>query len=235
MKKLLIVQFRTDQSLAHEQQCFREELVSEPVELYFMSAVAQEFPTELSAYDAVILGGSGEFMLGEGAGIDTWRGPTFEFIDQLLEKNIPTLGICFGYQLIALQQGAHIVNDEAMRETGTFDIFVNEQGKQDPVFAAVPAVYAGQFAHKETIVNTPAHLTTLASTERVAVNAFRVQDKLMWGTLSHPELNRQRLIERLKLFPLYQNGKQFDEVIQEFRESAENSLLLYNFVNIIKD
>lgn len=230
-KKLLVIQFRTDASKPHEQECFIEDLHHHKHRMEFRSAVDMDFPKDLAPYAGVVFAGSGEFMWGQGAGEGTWKLPTFRFVDRVLQKEIPMLGICFGYQMLALHQGAKIVDTEELRETGTFDMYVSDHGKTDPLFDAVPASFKAQFGHKETVVDKPKHLIPLAYTQRVASNSFRLEGANVWGTLSHPELNPQRMRTRVELFPVYRNGKSLEEVLQAFSDSPHAHRILLNFVD----
>ncbi len=54
-------------------------------------------------------------------------------IKEALEKNLPTLGICLGAQLIAKAAGAQ-VRKGSQKEIGWYEIRLTEEGKEDPVF-----------------------------------------------------------------------------------------------------
>ncbi len=231
-KYLYIIQYRTDVSKMHEQACFLEEYADFSDTLRFIDAITEPLPLELNDVAGVILGGSGEFMLGEGDGTGTWKEKTFSFIDRVIEADIPLLGICFGYQLLALHQGASITNESSMRETGTRCVLLLDEAATDPLFAGLPAVFDGQFGHKETIISPPEHLQILARTDRVACNSFRVYGKRAWGTLMHPELTPKRFISRLALYPLYAGGLDTGTITSSLRESPEAPLLLKQFFSL---
>lgn len=230
MKKLLIVQFRTDQSEHDEQHIFYQEYLSVEDHIEFHNGVTHEYPTDLSRYAGVIFGGSSQYMLGEGHGEGTWKQKAFAFLDALYQTDIPVFGICFGFQLMSLHQGAKIVTDKAMRETGTFTSFLTKDGREDAIFANMPDEFDLVFGHKETIVDFPDHMIPLSYSDRVACNGFRVKDKKIWGTLSHPELNYDRLAARLKLSPNYLEESTLDEVLGRFTDVPDAPTYLQNFL-----
>ncbi|MBT4153089.1 MAG: hypothetical protein HOE53_00380 [Candidatus Magasanikbacteria bacterium] len=232
-KQLYIIQYRTDISKQHEQRCFLEEYADIAERIVFLDAITEIFPDNLFNVGGVILAGSGEFMLGNGDGEGTWKDRTLTFIDRLIEKDIPLLGVCFGYQFIALHYGASITNAELMRESGTRIMRVLEAAKEDPLFAHMPAVFDAQFGHKETIINLPDHLIALAGTDQVEVNSFRVEGTRVWGTLAHPEINPQRMMDRLGMYPAYAEGQSFDHISRGLRESPEATSLLHAFAAIV--
>ncbi|MBT3816855.1 MAG: C26 family cysteine hydrolase domain-containing family [Candidatus Magasanikbacteria bacterium] len=232
MKKILVIQFRTDASKEHDRQCIIDEVGVTENQFEFVSAIENKFPEDLSVFSGVILGGSGEFLLSKGDGIGTWREWTFDFIDKVLTADIPLFGICFGYQLLALQQGAEIVDDKSMRETGTYDTYKLADAKNDLFFSKLPESFYGEYAHKDTIVNYPECLVPLSKTDLVEKNAFKIKGKSAWGILFHPELNRERMIERATSSPIsagYLMTEDKEKVFSSFKDAPEAAKVLHNF------
>ncbi|MEK7084140.1 MAG: type 1 glutamine amidotransferase [Patescibacteria group bacterium] len=236
MKKILVVQFRTDQSEAHEQKCFCEQFPD--VEFEFFNAITGSFSNDLLAGIAsVIFGGSGEFYLGQGAGKDTWLPKANTLIDEMLARDVPFLGLCFGCQMLALHQGARIVKDPAMEEIGAVAVTPLPSAEHDPLFANLPSQFPVHVAHKETAVDLPGHLIPLAHSEKVACQAFRVQGKRAWGVLFHAELDKKLMTERFFLY--YDNGRKeyaeggVEEIVGQFRETREAGEVLRRFVVFI--
>lgn len=232
---ILVVQFRTDQTEAHEQSCFLEELPQAADRMKFVSAIDLQFPETLVGINGVILAGSGEFMLSREDGKGVWLEPTFDFIQKVLDANIPFLGVCFGYQLLCLQQGGDIIRDEQMRETGTYNVHRLESGEGDHLFKGIPNTFGAQFGHQDTAVNHPEHLIPLSRTNRVEVNAVKVTGKQAWGVLFHPELSRERMRSRLRMSsPNYlEGGKTVEDVLSQFEDVPESTKTLHNFIDII--
>jgi len=231
MKKILVVQYRTDGSKEHDQQCFIEASGYPAERFHFVSAIENEFPKSLDDYAGVILGGSGEFWISQGDGEGTWMDWSYDFITKVLEENVPLFGVCFGYQLLALHQGAKIVHDESMQETGAFDTTLLEESKNDPIFSKFPQIFDAQYGHKDTIVDFTENMIPLARTEKVPMNSFRLEGKDAWGILFHPELNKSRLVYRVeKFFPNYANGQDLDELFKDFKDCPDAEKFLTYFI-----
>lgn len=235
-KKIYIVQFRTDASEAHDQSCYNEELGEYSSQFVFLNAVKGTLPTEIPEDMAgVIMGGSGEFFLTKDDPEKVeWIKKTMEFIDLLIEKDIPLFGVCYGAHLLALNRGSDITLDEKLSEVGTFDVELLPDAKDDPFFSKLPEHFEGQFGHKSTPINFPKKLIPLARTERVSVQAFRVQGKPAWGLMFHPELNRERMKVRIGLFPNYvPKGMAMEDLLKDFHDTPEASQLLHMFADYI--
>ena len=230
-KDLYILQFRTDETLAADTKAFSDEYADRDVNLIFVDALTRGFENiELDSALGVILGGSGELYLSEGHGKGTWQEPLFSFMDDLHIKDIPTLGICFGYQLIALHQGGAVGRDEQKAEIGSF-LLSAENHIEDPVFGHLPNTYYAQLGHRDHVSHFPDHLEILGHSDLVYGQKFKVKDKHMWGCLQHPELSRERVISRLSMSPDYATGVEADHILSSLQESKESTDILHAFVD----
>ena len=234
LKKILVIQFSLDKTREHAQLCLRESCPE--AELVFVNAVENDVSQiNPEAYDGVILGGSGQYYLSNGDGLDTWLAPVFKFLDVVFEKNIPTIGICFGCQILALYQGGKVVRDENLRQAGSLESYVLSGATSDPIFSNLPEKFLANFGHKDTPVNLPDHLVPLTKTDKVPCTAFRVADKKVWGIMFHPELNSQRNRERLAMVPDYAGNieslKQY--MNDNIKETPEANTLLATFIGVV--
>jgi GMP synthase-like glutamine amidotransferase len=234
MKKLLVVQFRTDDSREHEQICFGDCFNKRNLEIEYINCISEELPKDVSEYAGVVLGGSAEFMLTKGNGKGTWLPKVFTFLDNILATEIPMFTICFGYQILSLHGGAKIVCDENMRETGTYDIFIHDSAKDDALFAKTPSVFRAQFAHKDTIVDYPDHFIPLSYSKLAGNNAYRIKGKNVWGVLFHPELNKARMAERLPLYPEYLMNTTLEEALKDFDDTPDAADIFDRFLNVVE-
>ncbi|HAZ28248.1 MAG TPA: hypothetical protein DCY48_00515 [Candidatus Magasanikbacteria bacterium] len=234
-KRILFLQFRTDQSLPHEEMAVREMLENDTTDIIAINAIHEPLPLSLlDAIDGVLLGGSGELYMSDTTQEKPWLPAVDQLFDAILARDIPMLGLCFGFQLIAAHEGARIARDSAMQEIGAFPIEVLPAAKNDSLFSSVTSPFMAHLAHKETNVDLPAHLIPLARSERVACQAFRVEGKQTWGLVFHAELNKQRMSERYLLYlnhgrSDYEGGGK-DDVLNTFCDTPEAEKILKNFV-----
>ncbi len=227
-KKILVLQTRTNHTEAHEQECLTEAYKNLDVQFIYKNTIRDDLTLDtLKGVDAVIVGGSGQYYLSDD---NEWKPKMNHFIHHIIEKGIPMLGICFGFQAIALQQGAKIIKDESMKESGVFEMTLLNRATEDPLYVGLPQSFPVPLAHKETIVDLPEHLEILSKSERVACQSFRIRGKEVWGVLYHPEMTKQRMQERFDMTPEYKEGKQ--DISKYLKDTPEANEVLRRFITM---
>ncbi|KQQ03705.1 MULTISPECIES: glutamine amidotransferase-related protein [unclassified Rathayibacter] len=109
--------------------------------------------------------------------------PEIALLQDRLHSRRPTLGVCFGAQLIAAALGERVYAGPT-REVGFRTIEPTEAGLRSPLrhFAGVPVMQW----HGDTF-DLPPSATVLATSEEYPVEAFGIGDWLL-GVQFHPEL-----------------------------------------------
>lgn len=102
-----------------------------------------------------------------------------------LLANAPVLGICYGAQLLAFENGGS-VEGAPSREYGRAILEIVKQ--DDPLLHGLPSPTQVWMSHGDTITSLPPYFEIIASTENVPVAAFRVKDRKVWGIQFHPEV-----------------------------------------------
>ena len=137
---------------------------------------------DLRRYDAVIFAG-GEYRP------DEFEEPIFQAerqrITEALEANVPILGICLGHQLLAYWLGGEV--KEGRWEIGWLPVTVNEAGLEDPLLAGLGESFYAFLWHGDQVSRLPERAILLASSERCAVQAYRLQGQPVWGVQFNPQ------------------------------------------------
>lgn len=103
-------------------------------------------------------------------------------------KNIPTLGICYGHQLLADTLGGVVDYHPKGQELGTVKIELTEEGKRDPLLGHLPEVFLAHVAHSQTVLKLPVNARILAKNSFDSHHAFALNNHI-WGVQFHPEFN----------------------------------------------
>jgi GMP synthase (glutamine-hydrolysing) len=101
----------------------------------------------------------------------------------IFELGIPTLGICYGAQLLALELGGRVDRTGA-GEYGKVDMHVSG-GK---LFTSLPAEQTAWMSHRDTVMAPPDGGEVVATSEHTPVAAFEDRTRQLYGVQFHPEV-----------------------------------------------
>jgi GMP synthase (glutamine-hydrolysing) len=102
---------------------------------------------------------------------------------ELFELGIPTLGICYGAQLLALELGGRVDRTD-VSEFGRTEL--RATGGQ--LFAALPEEQSVWMSHRDTVVAPPSGAQVVATSEHTPVAAFEDRERGLYGVQFHPEV-----------------------------------------------
>jgi GMP synthase (glutamine-hydrolysing) len=156
--------------------------------------------SELVPYDAPVE----EIMARKPDGIILSGGPNSVYgkeaprVDRrLFDLGMPTLGICYGMQLMALELGGK-VGATQIREYGRSDLRVKEHGM---LFMGTPEEQRAWTSHGDAVFAVPEGFAVTANTPSVPIIAFEEQSKGFFGVQFHPEVRHTEYgMEILKNF-----------------------------------
>lgn len=193
-------------------------------------------PVDLQRYSGIILAGS-PYTVSEPSELKSAVELRAErelahLLDEVVQHDMPFLGICYGIGTIGLHQGATV--DRTYGEvTQAVTIDLSEAGKSDPLFRELPERFTGFVGHKEAISDVPDHFAVLASSATCPVQAFRV-GRNVYATQFHPELDARTMSARVRAYSEhgYFNPLELDEILEEINSAdvRASHLVLGRFV-----
>ena len=104
---------------------------------------------------------------------------------QAIRDKYPVLGICYGAQYISYVSGGK-VEPAGTREYGRANL--GSFNSDDILFNGVGSNSQVWMSHGDTITAIPDDFEVIASTEKVAIAAYRQKDHQLWGVQFHPEV-----------------------------------------------
>ncbi|WP_152347342.1 glutamine-hydrolyzing GMP synthase [Brevibacterium sp. CFH 10365] len=117
------------------------------------------------------------------------------FDTEVFDLGIPTMGICYGFQLMSTALGGRVAKT-AKREYGSTPVSVSQTGA---LLAETPENYKVWMSHGDSVAEAPAGFDVLASTPDTPVAAFESAAKRFAGVQWHPEVlhseNGQQILE----------------------------------------
>ncbi len=103
--------------------------------------------------------------------------------EEILELNVPILGICYGHQLLIKMLGGEIKRSE----TGEFGFTIlHIDNSDDPLFKGLGKTEICWMSHKDVAIKLPKNACILAHTEISKIAAFRYKN--IYGVQFHPEV-----------------------------------------------
>ncbi|WP_407695966.1 glutamine-hydrolyzing GMP synthase [Sphaerimonospora thailandensis] len=102
----------------------------------------------------------------------------------LFETGVPTFGICYGYQAMALELGGKVARTGSAEYGGT-SLSVLREGA---LFSGLPATQSVWMSHGDTVTEAPAGFIVTASTEATPVAAMEDVSRGLYGVQFHPEV-----------------------------------------------
>ena len=148
---------------------------------------------------------------------------------------IPTLGICFGHQLLCHSLGASVERADSM-SSGVWELALNSHGSFDELFSSRGSGEGGApvalYSHQDHVTTVPKSCLLLGSAEHNRVTAVRVmgEDGLelpAWGVQFHPEAAKAR-VERA-----FDWGHISEEELVSFQREHDGAGVLNSFASVV--
>ena len=117
----------------------------------------------------------------------------------VLDKNIPILGICYGLQLIAKLYGGRIKNSKKKREFGRAFLYYKN-------YSLLTKKYLNKkrsvwMSHEDAVVKLPKNFKIIGSTSNSKLTIIENSKKKIYGVQFHLKLLIQKMVNRfLKIF-----------------------------------
>ena len=172
---------------------------------------------------AIILSGGPSSVYAEGAP---------EFDTSIFGLKIPTLGICYGFQVMARALGGTVAKT-GHREYGATDATVTGGG--GVLLEGTPAEQNVWMSHGDSVAEAPEGFEVLATTDATPVAAFGNAEACFYGVQWHPEVKHsdhgQTIIENFlhKAAGLpadWTSGNVIDEQIAKIREQVGSARVI---------
>jgi GMP synthase (glutamine-hydrolysing) len=102
---------------------------------------------------------------------------------KIFELGIPTLGICYGMQLMAQDLGGR-VERTGVSEFGKTDV----KAEAGALFTNLPPEQVAWMSHRDSVTAPPDGARVVASSPSTPIAAFEDQDRGLYGVQFHPEV-----------------------------------------------
>jgi len=231
MKRLLVIQNARCEHLGTLQSMFE----NDDFKIDSLIAVdGDNLPNNVDGYNALVI-------LGGPAGVyenHRYLRDEEKLIKDAMSKNMPTLGICLGSQLIASAAGGRVYKGPR-KEIGWYTVELTNDGMND-IFKGLKKNTTVFQWHGDTY-DLPNGTVTLAKSEHYPVQAFRVGSAV--GIQFHLEVSKDMVMDWIEQYRAelesVRNYINVDTIIAGLNTNIDalngyTSILYRNFRNLIK-
>lgn len=184
---------------------------------YHCDAVAAQFPTAeevdfvagervpLDETDGVVLTGSTAAVYESDS--HNWIAEQKTLVHHLVERAIPTLGVCFGHQVVNSALGGTVEN------IGTTATLVEARLTDDPLFDGVDPVVVA--LHGDVVTEPGRNMEIIASADHAHVFGTSHQTAPLWTVQFHPEISAEHRDDLVADFGWQTEKFSFEDVTAE--------------------
>jgi len=144
-----------------------------------------------------------------------WLAHEKDFVRKVIEQGKPTLGICFGAQLIAEVLGAEVFPN-SYKEIGWHEVQLTSEGRKSFLFRNIPETFTTFHWHGDHF-SLPRGCIRLARSKPTSNQAYVCKEQPVTGLQFHPEYTREMV--------RYFAGEEGDEWVSDLFVSGKERVL----------
>jgi GMP synthase (glutamine-hydrolysing) len=164
-----------------------------------------------------------------------WSERTAAWLRDAVRREVPTLGICYGHQLLAHALGGEVGYNPRGRNIGNVDVQLQRDARSDRLFGVFNRPLQVAVSHRQCVLQLPPGATLLAATTLDPHHAFRA-GTCAWGVQFHPEFDAgiTRGYIEAKRAELAAEGHDVSALLESTLESADGTILLRRFADVVR-
>lgn len=176
---------------------------------HFPDAAACDYPAgerpDFEGVDGVVLTGStaGVYEVDD----RPWIAEQEALVRELIDREIPTLGVCFGHQLVNSALGGTV------EPVGTTSRLVDVELADDPLFDGVAPVVPA--VHGDAVTEPGRDLEVIAGADYYPAFATRHREAPLWTVQFHPEFTADQRERLAADFGWAETERTYEEVTAE--------------------
>lgn len=201
IKPFLLIQSRPEPEASEDEyQAFLKYMELKKSELQVWHIDADPLPKlNLQNYSGIMVGGSPFCVSDKQKTKNQLRveSELFKLLDEVVEKDFPFFGACYGVGLLTVHQGGKM-SYKYGEPVGATKIKL-KGGEMDSILIGLPDRFTSFLGHKEACEIMPSSATLLASSDACPVQLMRIKNNV-YASQFHPELDFEGLKTRIEIY-----------------------------------
>jgi GMP synthase (glutamine-hydrolysing) len=201
-------------------------VMGEGVTLEMHLAFSEPRHHRLASYDGMVITGSPRSLVQP----EPWMDEAAATVRRAADAGVPTLGVCFGHQLIGYAFGGRVQRNPNGWEVGTVEVELTDDGRRDPLFTGLQPLLRVNQSHQDEVADL-GRARRLATGARTSNQAIAVGEHVR-GVQFHPEMDGavvRRIIEHRRHI-LGGGGETVDDMLARTGDTPDAEAVLRNFV-----
>ncbi len=213
---------------------FRDAIKADELAITVVDVLREDCP-DASGFDAIILAGSSHSVNESNPRLTVYR----NWVRELLDVNVPTLGVCFGHQMMASAFGGDVQRHPMGRQFGVADVSISAADTDDYLFRNLGESVTAHACHEDVCIRLPSVAKRLASSAHTEIQSFAIGNFLR-AVQFHPEVTTAIMTElhdALKTRGLL-NSTESDTPLTRLRSAEAQNVgqkILANFIQFAID
>ncbi len=206
MRPFLILQLRPEDDAADgEFAAFLDKGGIDPARTHRIRVERDPLPENLALddYAGVIVGGGPGCVSDDPA---SQREPEaraqatiLSLMPDIVARDTPFLGCCYGISVLAHHLGAEVSKRRWSEPVGPAEVYLTDEGRQDPLLSDLPAGFTALVGHKEATQELPDGCVHLVGADNCPFQMIR-HGQNVYATQFHPEADGAVFAERIRVY-----------------------------------
>lgn len=140
------------------------------------------------------------------------------FVNWIIRKDLPILGICSGHQLIAGELKGVVVRrpKEQAEKVGIYKIYLTPEAKSTPIYHGIPDEFWTFANHQDTIPVQPEGTVLLATSDRHQFQSLKYSENIYTAQF-HPDIDYRAYLDLVDPYPEFWKKLRNNPIVQPFR------------------
>ena len=162
---------------------------------------------------------------------EEWSERTADWLREMIQADIPLLGVCYGHQLMAYALGGVVDYHPQGSEVGQIPVTLNDAALHDPLLSGLPNSFDTFLSHEQSVLTLPPDAVVLGASSHDPHQIIRYSPSAL-SVQFHPEFSAPVMnkIITSRSERVAMKGKDRDALLGNVSDTPTSRAILQRFV-----